>query len=169
DRSQQLESLEAGRLVHLAGAAGEPLLERLAALGRDGQHVDRNECHGGSWRGVQGRRDVRMVPRGGPCTTMGAMPATETILATARRCVVAHRGTDGPGVAAVSCWSDGGGLWMLPARHPEMEAALRRDPSRVVWIPPETAGGTGVAIDGHARIFDTSDPIALALHAPATS
>lgn len=105
----------------------------------------------------------------GCATTMAPMPSTDTLLADADHCQVAYRTADGPAMAAVLCWSDGGGLWLIPSRHAAMVPALRRDPRCAVWIDPPQGAHTGVAIDGSARIYDMSDPLTLALHAPTIS
>jgi hypothetical protein len=94
------------------------------------------------------------------------MPPSDTLLEQATRCHVAYRVTGGPAMTPMSCWSDGGGLWMTTSKHAAKVAALRRDPRCAIWIAPPDPTDPGVALDGTARIFDLSDPVALALHAP---
>lgn len=115
------------------------------------------------------------------------MPTTDTLLANVHRCMLAYRVSEGPAITPVACWSDGGGLWLTTSRQAGKVAALRRDPRCALWIaPPSTSGsaavahgdatsggaavghgnGAGVVVDGTARIFDRSDPVGLALHAP---
>lgn len=104
------------------------------------------------------------------------MPTTDTLLANVDRCMLAYRVSDGPAITPVACWSDGGGLWLTTSRQASKVAALRRDPRCVLWIaPPSGSGevghgtGAGVVVDGTARVFDRSDPVGLALHAPTIS
>jgi hypothetical protein len=94
------------------------------------------------------------------------MAASDTLLAQATRCLIAYRVSDGPAMTPMSCWSDGGGLWMTTSRQAAKVAALRRDPRCAVWIEPDDPAEPGVAVDGTARIYDPSDPVGLALHAP---
>lgn len=77
---------------------------------------------------------------------------------------------------SVACWSDGAGLWLTTTWPADEVAALRRDPRCAVWIgePRAPAGGdhpadAGIVIDGSARMYDLSDPVRLALHAPVIS
>jgi hypothetical protein len=83
---------------------------------------------------------------------------------------------------SVACWSDGAGLWLTTTWPADEVAALRRDPRCAVWIGnpgarasvSEPAGwdlpaDAGIAIDGSVRIYDLSDPVRLALHAPVIS
>lgn len=97
------------------------------------------------------------------------MPPGDTLLAQATRCLIAYRVSGGPAMTPMACWSDGGGLWMTTSRHAAKVAALRRDPRCAVWIEPSDATEPGVSIDGSARVYDLSDPIGLALHAPTIS
>jgi hypothetical protein len=97
---------------------------------------------------------------------MAAMSSTETILANAEHCLLALRTARGPVMTPLACWSDGGGLWLATSRQTLDVEALRRDPRCAVWIAPPPDGDAGIAIDGSARIYDTSDPLRLALHAP---
>lgn len=100
----------------------------------------------------------------------GAMQSTDdTLLMYADRCLLAYRVADGPAMTPVACWSDGGGLWLTTSRHAVKVAALRRDPRCAVWIEPQAGSDAGIAIDGSARIYDLSDPVGLALHAPTIS
>lgn len=97
------------------------------------------------------------------------MAASDTLLAQATRCLVAYRVSDGPAMTPMACWSDGGGLWMTTSRRAAKVRALRRDPRCAVWIEPDDPAEPGVAVDGTARVYDLSDPIGLALHAPTIS
>jgi hypothetical protein len=99
----------------------------------------------------------------------GAMPSTETILANAEHCLLAHRTPVGPVMTPLACWSDGGGLWLVTSRQTLDVEALHRDPRCAVWIQPPPGADAGIAIDGSARSYDTSDPVRLALHAPTVS
>lgn len=94
------------------------------------------------------------------------MAATDELLANAAHCTLAYRVENGPALTPLACWSDGGGLWMTTSRHAAKVTALRRDPRCAVWIPPPDGDGAGVVIDGTARIYDRSDPVGFALHAP---
>jgi hypothetical protein len=94
------------------------------------------------------------------------MAASHTLLARATRCLIAYRVSDGPAMAPMACWSDGGGVWMTTSRDTAKVAALRRDPRCALWIEPDDPSEPGVAVDGTARVHDPSDPIGLALHAP---
>lgn len=69
---------------------------------------------------------------------------------------------------SLACWSDGGGLWLMTSWRTDEVTALRRDPRCAVWIG-DPATHAGIAIDGSARIYDLSDPLRLALHAPTIS
>jgi hypothetical protein len=95
--------------------------------------------------------------------------------------MLVYRAGDGPAITPVACWSDGAALWLTVPRQGAEIAALRGDPSCALWIAPrrhrpgdaqsrDDTGGdadaAGVAVDGTARIFDVSDPVRLALHAP---
>ncbi len=97
------------------------------------------------------------------------MPGTDTLLADATRCLIAYRVSDGPAMTPMSCWSDGGGLWMTTSRQAAKVTALRRDPRCVLWIEPPDPTEPGVSVDGTARVYDVSDPIGLALHGPTIS
>lgn len=97
------------------------------------------------------------------------MSSTDTLLANVHRCMLVYRVGDGPAMTPVACWSDGGGLWLTTSRHAAKIAALRNDPTCALWISPPLAGEPGVAVDGTARVYDLSDPVGLALHAPAIS
>ena len=97
------------------------------------------------------------------------MAASDTLLTQATRCLVAYRVSDGPAMTPMACWSDGGGLWMTTSRLAAKVAALRRDPRCALWIKPDDPAEPGVAVDGTARIYDLSDPLGLALHAPTIS
>ncbi|HSJ45905.1 MAG TPA: pyridoxamine 5'-phosphate oxidase family protein [Euzebyales bacterium] len=97
------------------------------------------------------------------------MAASDTLLAQATRCLVAYRVSDGPSMTPMACWSDGGGLWMTTSRRAAKVAALRRDPRCALWIESGDPALPGVAVDGTGRIYDLSDPIGLALHAPTIS
>lgn len=113
-----------------------------------------------------GVRDAWAVRRVG---TNAAMPAPDTLLASAERCLLAYRGDDGPAMTPMACWSDGGGLWMTTSRQATEIIALRRDPRCAVWIQPPSPAEPGVAIDGSARIFDLSDPVGFWLHSATIS
>jgi hypothetical protein len=99
----------------------------------------------------------------------GAMPSTDTVLARATHCLLAHRSPDGPVMTPLACWSDGGGLWLMTSRQTVDAEALRRDPRCAVWIQPPPGADAGIAIEGSARIYDLTDPVRLALHAPTIS
>lgn len=97
------------------------------------------------------------------------MPSTDSLLARATRCLIAYRVSDGPAMTPMACWSDGGGVWMLTSHRASKVAALRRDARCGLWIDPDDPTEPGVSVDGTARIFDPSDPVGLALHAPTIS
>lgn len=97
------------------------------------------------------------------------MPPTDSLLASATRCQIAYRVSDGPAMTPMACWSDGGGVWMTTSRTAAKVTALRRDPRCALWIAPPDPTESGVAVDGTARIYDLSDPLGLALHAPTIS
>jgi hypothetical protein len=97
------------------------------------------------------------------------MAASDTLLAQATRCLIAYRVSDGPAMTPMACWSDGGGLWMTTSRRAAKVTALRRDARCALWIEPADPAEPGVAVDGTARVYDLSDPIGLALHAPTIS
>lgn len=99
----------------------------------------------------------------------GAMVSTDELLATADHCMLAYRVDNGPAMTPLACWSDGGGVWMTTSRHAAKTAALRRDARCGVWIAPPDGDGAGVVIDGTARIYEPSDPISFALHAPTVA
>ena len=95
--------------------------------------------------------------------------------------MLVYRAGDGPAITPVACWSDGTALWLTVSRHGAEIAALRGDPRCALWIAPPRhrpgdaggrddaagdAGVAGVVVDGTARVFDVSDPVRLALHAP---
>jgi hypothetical protein len=97
------------------------------------------------------------------------MAASDTLLARAPRCLVAYRVSGGPAMTPMACWSDGGGVWMTTSRRAAKVTALRRDPRCALWVEPDDPAEAGVAVDGTARIYDLSDPLGLALHAPTIS
>lgn len=97
------------------------------------------------------------------------MPSPDSLLTQATRCLIAYRVSDGPAMTPMACWSDGGGVWMTTSQHAAKVAALRRDPRCALWIEPDDPTDPGVAIDGTARVYDLSDPVGLALHAPTIS
>ncbi len=97
------------------------------------------------------------------------MPGADLLLARATRCLIAYRVRGGPAMTPMACWSDGGGLWMTTSRQAAKIAALRRDPRCALWIEPPDATEPGVSIDGTARLYDVTDPLGLALHAPTIS
>jgi Pyridoxamine 5'-phosphate oxidase len=97
------------------------------------------------------------------------MPSTDTLLAHATHCLLAHRSPDGPVMTPLACWSDGGGLWLMTSRRAVHVESLRRDPRCAVWIEPLPGADSGVAIDGSVRIYDLADPLRLALHTPTIS
>lgn len=97
------------------------------------------------------------------------MPSTDVLLAAATRCLIAYRVTGGPAMTPMACWSDGGGLWMTTSGSAAKVAALRRDSRCALWLEPSDPAEPGVVVDGMARVFDLSDPVGLALHAPTIS
>lgn len=87
------------------------------------------------------------------------MTAPEVVLEGGARCLLAHGRARPPALVPLACWYDGETLWALGA--PGWPPAGGQGAVHV------RCGGGAVVATGHIRVLSISDPLALAVHAPA--
>lgn len=93
----------------------------------------------------------------------------DELLDRASRCLLAVGAGSGPTLSPMAFWSDGAGLWMLTSRSAVGPASVRRAPDCVAYVPPLDPDAPGAVVAGRARVFGSSEPLGLVLHAPTIS
>lgn len=88
-------------------------------------------------------------------------------LGRSSRCLLACRGRSGLLLAPMACWYDGEGVWMTTAASSVKARLLSRDPGCALMAA--AGGGDTVVAHGRARVYGPTDPVGLAVHAPAVA